>query len=207
MRPYLSVVIPFRPSSHSSDYSLIGECATVEDAKELKTKVAKRAKTMAKQDVEIDWELPETRRIGERVIFTAHTDDECTVDELRALMKTEGSNVEGHNYYQELKITITAPKGATYNTLPLLLSSQEATFLKVLRQHSRTSELHQTAKKTLIRLEYRGSGIYNYEKRIFVGIPDKYSPPASWKVQVRYSADKRWLKEQKTQKDKEEQNK
>jgi len=199
MKPYLFVVVSFRPSSHSSDYSLIGECATVEDAKKLKAKVAKLSKAIAKKDIEIDWELPETRRIGNRVIFTAHTDDECSVDELKALMKTEGSNVEGYNYYQELKITITTPKGATYDTLPLLLSPQEATLLKALRQHSKTSELHQTAKNTLIRFEYRGPGIYHYVKRIFVGIVDKYSPPANWKVQVRYSADKRWWEEQKSQ--------
>ena len=190
-------IVCLRPSSHSTDYSVVAEFPTVEKAECVRQKVAELTERRVKQDQEIDWEFPETRRIEKRVIFTTHTDNECTLDDVEKLFQGEGLNVKDYGiypYYQELEISVVLPKKATMKTWPLVLPAEEASLLKNLLAHCKTYKITHTPENTILKISYQGTGIYLRGQNAFVGIANRITPSALWTINIVYSADERWTK-------------
>jgi hypothetical protein len=83
----------FRPSSHSTDYTIIGTCKNAEAAEKLVNAV-KDVIANAKCNDDVDWELPETLIMQNRVLFTAHTDGEASLDVVKDAMANLSERVE-----------------------------------------------------------------------------------------------------------------
>jgi hypothetical protein len=185
--------VSLRPSSHSTDYTVIGNCKNVKVAKKLAAAV-KGVIAKAGLDDDIDWELPETLIMQNRVLFTAHTGSNASLDGINETMAKFAESVETHEYYQELEIELLLPGKTTLKTLPLIVSSTEALLVRKLEEFCGEPEITRKQKNVAFTFKYRGSAIYDIKRNRFYSdrINNAQELPDYWRITVPYSAFRRW---------------
>jgi hypothetical protein len=183
--------VKFRPSSHSTDYALVGVCEDEKAAQNLKKNVAKYIKKRLNQSEDLDWELPEVDSVENRVIFAVHSNDSSAFSDVRCFIEEKGAKTSTRYTYQELNITLKLPEKAGINTLPLLMPPTEVSLARFLKKVAIKSK----TKKGTIVFVYRGEAIFDTEQKNFEHEEQVIKSTPNWAVKVLYDSQQRWIKE------------
>ena len=188
-------IIKFRPSSHSTDCTIVATCESSEAARKLCAKFKKIIK-QSLRDERSDWEFPEAVVRANRALFTVHTNTEDNVKPVHDLAKQEAEQTELHEGYQELEITLKVPAGSNLKTLPLLLSSKEAELMLQLTKLCGTPKIRNGKRSTVMTFNHKGEWIYDQLRRRFLFEGEKiFHLNKRWKVNIIYDSEERWIRE------------
>jgi len=154
----------FRPSSHSSDYTIVAEFKSERKAEETYRKLEQLIERMSDEEDEeidgVDWG-PEDALFslrGKTVYFSVYSSGRLgPVEDL--LSEAEDYNV--YTNYQELTISVEVPKGLKFESAMLVLPREEAEMLKVLREQCEEVEVEEEGDRQFFIFKYRGDGIYD----------------------------------------------
>jgi len=156
--------VKFRPSSHSEDYTIFARFKDAATAQHVAEILKKLLEDMEKhpEDYEIDW-LPDEAKVtqyGDTVEFTVYTAG--YLQEVEATLRKYDSPTELKVYrdYQELTIRLHLPEGATLETLPLLLDSEDLAIVRWLNQNCGEPQVIIRDGKKLLAWHYAGDAIY-----------------------------------------------
>jgi hypothetical protein len=181
--------VKFRPSSHSTDYTLVGVCKNEEDAKNLKEKVTKFIKKRLNETEDLDWDLPEVTSVENRIIFSVYSNEQSALDDVRHLIEENGAKTFIWHSYQELNITLNLPEKAGINTLPLLMSPAEVSLTRLLEK----TAIKRKTEKGKITFVYHGTFLFDTERKTFEHEKQEIKSNESWTVKVLYDSQKRWI--------------
>ena len=153
----------FRPSSHSSDYTIIARFRTEKEAEEAYQKLERLIEEMDEDDAEaygLDWSSADAsyRLRDKTVYFSVYSSGRLGPVE-DALSNAEDYNV--YTNYQELTISVEVPKGLNFESAMLILPREEAEMLKVLRERCEKVEVEEEGDRQFFIFKYRGDGIYD----------------------------------------------
>jgi len=181
--------VKFRPSSHSTNYTLVGVCENEEDAKNLKKKVAKFIKKRLNETKDLDWDLPEVALVENRVIFSVYSNEQSAFDDVRCFIEENGAKTFVWHSYQELNITLKLPEKAGINTLPLLMSPAEVSLTRLLEKVA-IKRKTEKGKRVFV---YRGVFLLDTERETFEHEEQEVKLNESWTIKVLYDSQKRWI--------------
>jgi len=176
----------FRPSSHSSDYTIVAEFKSERKAEETYRKLEQLIERMNEEDEEIDgvdWG-PEDAFFslrGKTVYFSVYTSGRLGMVE-DILSEAEDYNV--YTNFQDLTISVEVPKGLKFESAMLVLPREEAEMLKALKEYCEDVEVKEEVDRQFFIFKYRGDGIYDeFDDELFLGgVSLKLSDRPNWKV-------------------------
>ena len=172
----------FRPSSHSSDYTIVAKYRTREEAE----KAYRRLKWMLKhEEIDADWS-PEDAFYALRdktVYFSVYSNGR--LDPVEDVL-SDAEDYDVYINYQELTISVEVPKGLSFEAAMLVLPREEAEMLRMLREHCEEIEIKEEGGRRLFIFKYRGDEIYDeFDDELFLGgISLKLSDRPNWTVNV-----------------------
>jgi len=179
-----------RPSSHSTDYTVVGVCddeATTKLLSETLFPIIKRKEKSAASD----WERPELVTRGNRVIFSVNTNSEGTLTKITDALEQD-AKIEQYMGYQEIVLRIPIPKGLTPKTLPLLFSPAEVTIIRYVMRHSKRLSTPNNG-EGIAEFFYRGRQIFDvFSQEIRYADQNGFKLPPSWNIQILYDSSERW---------------
>jgi GNAT superfamily N-acetyltransferase len=154
----------FRPSSHSTDYSIIGTFKTQKQAAEACAALEKLVEEALKEgyERELDWS-PEDAHVsieGTEVTFSVYTDGDADPAE-EIMRKHHAERVEGFEDLQRLTITVALPPKITPNLIALILDPDDARAVKYLNDNCEEATETTHGRVRRIVWHYRGDGIYD----------------------------------------------
>ncbi|HDH44106.1 MAG TPA: hypothetical protein ENG66_01690 [Thermococcus sp.] len=183
--------IKFRPSSHSTDCTLVAILPNKKKAEQLTLQLEELiAKEIEKPSN--DWEFPEVTTVKNRLLITINTNDTGSLRLLEKRLKPHATKLELHTCYREIEITIPIPEKATIQILPLLLPKEQWTILKYLLKNS---EVKITKHK--IKILYRGSEqtIRDPKTGETKSLVTLIKEQTNWKIKYLYRAEDRWIEQ------------
>ena len=162
----------FRPSSHSSDYTIVARFRTEREAEEAYRELERLIEEMDEEDVEIhgvDWCPGDAfyRLRDKTVYFSVWSNGRLgPVEDI--LSEAEDYNI--YTNYQELTISVEVPKGLKFESAMLVLPREEAEMLKVLKEYCENVEVKEEVDRRFFIFKYRGDGIYDeFDDELFLG--------------------------------------
>jgi len=178
----------FRPSSHSSDYTIVARFRNYREADEAYQRLERLIEGMDEEDADaygIDWDPEDafyTLR-GKTVYFTVYSNGRLGPVE-DVLSEAEDYNV--YTNYQELTVIVKVPKGLSFESAMLVLPREEAEMLKALKKRCEKVEVEEEGNRRFFIFKYRGDGIYDelYDELFLEGISLNLSERPNWRVQL-----------------------
>jgi len=175
-----------RPSSHSSDYTIVAKFRTEEEAEETYRKLKQLIEEMNEEDKEIsgiDWSSEDAfySLRDKTVYFSVYSSGRLgPVEDI--LSEAEDYNV--YTNYQELTISVEVPRGLGFESAMIVLPREEAEMLKVLRERCEEVEVEEEGDRQFFIFKYRGDGIYDeFDDELFLGDTSlKLSDRPNWMV-------------------------
>ena len=155
------LLFKFRPSSHSSDYTIVARFRTDRKAEEAYRELEQLIVEM--DDAEaygVDWSPGDAfySLRGKTVYFSVYSSGHLGPAE-DILSEAEDYNV--YTNYQELTISVEVPKGLNFESAMLVLPREEAEMLKVLRERCEKVEVEEEGDRQFFIFKYKGDGIYD----------------------------------------------
>jgi hypothetical protein len=189
----MKIPVKLRPSSHSSDYSVVADCKMSETAERLQAKLREIIEQDSKNS-KSDWEYPEVVQIQNRVVFTVYTNDESLIKSVINAVEAETEKSMVEYGYQEFYLTLTLPKKATTATMPLLFSDETITLIRFLKRTCKITRQTDGEGNETSTFHYAGEPIYGEQSNeIDVHHPDKTIKLAPhWTIRIVYDSTKRW---------------
>jgi len=177
----------FRPSSHSSDFTIVAKFGAEEEAEEAYRELERLIEEMDEEDTEvyIDW-IPEEASLkvdGKTVYFSVYSNGRLgPVEEV--LSEAEDYNV--YKNYQDLSITVEVPMGLNFESAMLVLPREEAEMLKMLKEYCEETRIEMKGDRQFFIFKYRGDGIYDeFDDELFLErVSLKLSDRPNWTVYV-----------------------
>ncbi len=178
------LLFKFRPSSHSSDYTIVARFRTEREADEAYQRLERLIEGMDEEDADaygIDWDSEDAfyRLRGKTVYFTVYSNGRLGPVE-DVLSEAEDYNV--FTNYQELTVIVEVPKGLNFESAMLILPREEAEMLKVLRERCEKVEVEEEGDRQFFIFKYKGDGIY--DELFLEGISLNLSERPNWRVQL-----------------------
>jgi len=178
----------FRPSSHSSDYTIVARFRNYREADEAYLKLERLIEGMDEEDADaydIDWD-PEDAFYTLRdktVYFTVYSNGRLGPVE-DVLSKAEDYNI--YTNYQELAVIVEVPKELSFESAMLVLPREEAEMLKALREHCEKVEVEEEGDSKFFIFEYKGDEIYDelYDELFLEGVSLNLSDRPNWTVRL-----------------------
>jgi len=174
------MLLKFRPSSHSTDLTVIGTFKSAKEAKnfeqKLRTFVKQVDDDVIRQDFDWNGSNASVFRNGKKVYFNADTNG--NLDEIEDLMGSDPSikNVSTCEDYQELTVTLhTDEKLQLKNVsdaLALVLSPEDVTLIRELNKECGKPKMWldpQTKRQEFV-WHYEGETVYEEDECILFGI-------------------------------------
>jgi|SRR5271157_2084422 len=184
----MNYALRFRPSSHSSDLSIVFTYPTLKASLDGLRKLRWINKAVLKDpQSKADWnEQFEIARRGKRVVFGAFTDGE--LEPIKRMMShTSPQKTEECYSYQELTIEAVLPREVSLNMRPgamaLLIDPEEARAVQWLKAHCNTHKtLNQGSERKFV-WEYAGSHLLSAnDKTLSVGERFDVGKRPNWRV-------------------------
>jgi len=188
MLPLKIFLFRFRPSSHSSDYTIVVRFRSEREAEEAYHKLRRLIEEIDDEDVEsygIDWDPSEAYYYvrGDKVYFSVYTAGRLGPAE-DTLSDAEEYDV--YTNYQELTISVEVPRGLIFDSAMLIISKEEAEMLKTLKKNCGETKVAVEGDRQFFIFKYRGDGIYDeFSNELFLeGLSLKLSGKPYWKVHL-----------------------
>jgi len=181
--------IRFRPSSHSEDVTIICEYSSDKEAQKAEDTLKKLLEDMKEHEDEYrtDWS-PDDARVntdGNKVIFEVYTAGYLTDIWATVQKPAIPKKLDAYSNYQELEIQLTAPEGATIETLMLTMRHEEADLVKELNNMCGKPKATKTGKSNVYTWAYSGDSMYNDDGTLWVGSQEyKIGDMLGWQVTV-----------------------
>jgi hypothetical protein len=174
------MMLKFRPSSHSTDLTVIGTFKSAKEAKNFEKKLRTFVKQVDNgvigQDFDWDGSNASVFRRGKRVYFNTETNGK--LDEVETLMYSDPSikNVSTCEDYQELTVTLHIDKKLQLkkvsDALALILSPEDVTLIRELNKECGKPKMRldpQTKQQEFV-WHYEGESVYEEDECILFGI-------------------------------------
>jgi hypothetical protein len=163
------VLLSFRPSSHSDNYTIIGKFETSKQADKAYEKMRKLIEEADKEGnkLDVDWGSEEASVLSgenevEFIVYTAGY-----TEPIEAILEEEGAkSIESFVNMQLLTITVALPPQVNVNLAALLLGHTDAHAISYLNECCGKAEEVTRDGMNLLVWHYRGDGIYNEDEDI-----------------------------------------
>lgn len=154
----------FRPSSHSEDYTLIATFEKIEDAKRATASMKRFLKDMANLSEKhpVDWRPSDAILLREKkvVTFTVYTAGDLN-DPAAVLEEWNPKKLEVYENYQDLRVTVTLPRGMSIEAAALILGRDDAEMIRWFTKHVGKPKVKIDEKVQLLTWTYKGDWIYD----------------------------------------------
>ena len=163
------VILSFRPSSHSDNYTIVGKFETSKQADKACEKIQELIEETDKRGnkLNVDWGSGDASVSSEKneVEFTVYTAG--YIEPIEAVLEDEGAKrVECFVNLQCLTITVVLPPQVNANLVALLLGHDDAHAIDYLNNHCEKVEEIPRGGVNILIWHYRGDEIYNEDEDI-----------------------------------------
>ncbi|OYT46499.1 hypothetical protein B6U84_00215 [Candidatus Bathyarchaeota archaeon ex4484_40] len=182
----------FRPSSHSTDYTLVAEYYDELSAKKAYESLKKFLDEFKFSfEAYVDW-IPEEAhcsRRGRRVYFGVYTNNMDSLEPIEDLLSIAAKEYDVYKNYQELTITVEVPVGLTFEAATLVLDREEAEVLRALRDECEEVKVEVDGDVQRFVFHYKGDGIYSlFADELHIhGLSLSLRDKPNWRVEVEWS--------------------
>ena len=183
----------FRPSSHSTDYTIVAEYDNELSAKRAYESLKKFLDEFkfSFEAYSVDWIPEEARhsRRGKRVYFKAYTNNVKYLEPIEDLISIAAKEYDVYKNYQELTITVEVPVGLTFEAATLVLDREEAEVLRALKDECEEVKVEVDGDVQRFVFHYRGDGIYSQfmDELHIHGLSLSLRDKPNWRVSVEWS--------------------
>jgi hypothetical protein len=160
----MQVLLSFRPSSHSDNYTIVGKFETSEQSDQACQKIRKLIEetSMEGSKWDVDWNSEDasvsswTKEVEVTVYTAGYTEP------IEAILRAEGAKtIECFREMQTLTITVALPSRVNANLAALLLGHDDANAMGYLNDYCGKAEETTRDGVNMLVWHYRGDGIYD----------------------------------------------